>query len=238
MTTIRNIEPRPDEPPTSDEMLAYLRHELSAEDEARFRDRLIEYPELVRTLAAEFPSEGAELGDDDYMSDEEFARHRAALQKRMSGGAVVHFWPAAAAVAATIALVLGGLFWRAETIRRQPNLIVMDDDLLMPGSVRGAEAGVKTLIPRGDQYVLVPVIMDQRLFESYRIEMRDTGIRPTRSLWSMVGFHRNGDSTLLITVPRSFLGPGTYQLALYGTLGAHEELVGTYMIRIPESGAR
>jgi hypothetical protein len=63
-----------EEPPTSDEMLAYINGELSADEEADFRSRVIHYPELVRTLVAQFP-EPAAPGDDDYLSDAEFSRH-------------------------------------------------------------------------------------------------------------------------------------------------------------------
>ena len=63
-----------EEPPTSDEMLAYITGELSAEEEADFRSRVIHYPELMRTLVAQFP-EPAAPGDDDYLSDAEFSRH-------------------------------------------------------------------------------------------------------------------------------------------------------------------
>jgi hypothetical protein len=71
-----------EEPPTSDEMLAYINGELSAEEEADFRSRVIHYPELVRTLAARFP-EPAAPGDDDYLSDAEFSRHRDDFHQRV-----------------------------------------------------------------------------------------------------------------------------------------------------------
>src|SRR5229473_3644267 len=38
------------EPPASEEVFAYMRGELSPEDEARLRERLVNYPDLVRTL--------------------------------------------------------------------------------------------------------------------------------------------------------------------------------------------
>src|SRR3954447_15685824 len=69
------------EPPTAEEVLAYTRGELTPEEEARIRERLIAYPDLVRTLTTPFP-EPAEPGHPDYLSDHEFARHWKALQKR------------------------------------------------------------------------------------------------------------------------------------------------------------
>src|ERR1051325_10204358 len=42
------------DPPTAEEVLAYMSGELSAEEEERIRERLVCYPELVRTLTAPF----------------------------------------------------------------------------------------------------------------------------------------------------------------------------------------
>src|SRR3712207_3458883 len=73
------------DPPTADEMLAYTRGELSAEDEQRLQERLVRHPDLVRTLTAPFPTEGAKPGDPDYVSDEEYPAHWRALHARMQG---------------------------------------------------------------------------------------------------------------------------------------------------------
>ena len=61
------------QPPTSEEMLAYTRGELSEDDAEAFRERVMAYPELVRMLAEPFP-EPAQPGDADYLSEHEFAR--------------------------------------------------------------------------------------------------------------------------------------------------------------------
>src|SRR6185436_7330472 len=101
---------RLDDPPTAEEMLAYTRGELSPDDEAHVRERLVRHPDLVRTLTEEFPADGAEPGDPDYLSDEEFATHWNAMQQRLrprSGGKVVQFWRTFSAIAAALALVLG-----------------------------------------------------------------------------------------------------------------------------------
>lgn len=221
------------EPPTSDEMLAYMRGELSADDEARFRDRLIPYPELVRTLTASFPAEGAEPGDDDYLSEEEYARHWAALQRRMRRDAVVPFWPAVAAIAATLALVFGALYWRAHTEQRLPRVLTVDGQTLFPdGNSRGGANDAATVTPHGDWYSLVPVLMDERPFDNYRVELFDARVNPQRSLWSVSGLRRSENATLIVAVPRSFLTPGTYRLAIYGTKGAREEHVNNYTVRV------
>ena len=221
------------EPPTSDEMLAYLRGELSADEAERFRDRLIPYPELVRTLAAPFPADGAEPGDDDYLSDEEFARHWAAMQKRAPRGAVVKFWPSVAAIAATVALCFGGLYRQALIQMEQPRAITVDGQPLIPdGNERGGGDAAATVKAKGDWYSLVPVLMDERPFERYRVELFDAGVRPPRSLWSMSDLQRSEHATLVVIVPRSFLAPGVYRLAVYGINGAREERINTYTIRV------
>ncbi|MFP5246849.1 MAG: hypothetical protein ACLGH0_09150, partial [Thermoanaerobaculia bacterium] len=98
------------EPPTVEELRAYQRGELSKGEEERIQELLVCYPELVRMLTEPFPTEGAEPGDPDYLSDEEYAKHWAVLQKKMqpNGGRVVsfrHYLPTA--LAASIAIVFG-----------------------------------------------------------------------------------------------------------------------------------
>jgi hypothetical protein len=222
------------EPPASDEMLAFMRGELSAEDEARFRERLIPYPDLVRTLTAPFPTEGAEPGEEDYLSDEQFSEHWAAMQKRMPRGAVVRFWPSIAAIAATLALVFGGLYWRDHVELGQPRVFTVEDQVLLPdGNQRGSASSAATVTPQGDWYSLVPVLMDERAFDSYRVELFDARVDPERSLWSMGGLRRGEKATLIVAVPRSFLSPGIYRLAIYGSKGGREKRVNVYTIRIP-----
>src|SRR3954447_27058575 len=146
------------EPPTAEEVLAYTRGELTPEEEARICERLIAYPELVRTLTTPFP-EPAEPGHPDYLSDHEFARHWKALQKRRQrsnrGG---KFLPVFAAVAATAAIVLGAMLWRAETELKMPQA-VWEQQELYPDGHRGLEGSPQTLSPSGDSYLLMPLLM-------------------------------------------------------------------------------
>src|SRR5436309_4648463 len=103
------------EPPSAEEVLAYTRGELAPDDEARIRERLIAHPDLVRTLTTPFP-EGAEPGHPDYLSDHEFARHWKALQKRRQrSNRGLQFWRSFSVIAATVAIALGAMLWRAET---------------------------------------------------------------------------------------------------------------------------
>src|SRR3954468_21764565 len=126
------------EPPTAEEVLAYTRGELTPEEEARIRERLIAYPELVRTLTTPFP-EGAEPGHPDYLSDHEFARHWKALQKRRQrSNGRLQFWRAFSVIAATVAVVLGTMLWRAKTELKKPQA-VWEQQELYPEGHRGPE---------------------------------------------------------------------------------------------------
>ena len=73
------------EPPTAEEIEAYLRGDLAAEDAKRVRELLIYYPELADAMEAPFPfpHEG-KPGDADFLSAEEMARDWAAIQTRIS----------------------------------------------------------------------------------------------------------------------------------------------------------
>ncbi len=227
MTT--NIE---HEPPTSDEMLAYLRGGMSPSEQESFRERLLPYPELIRTLTAEFPAEGARVGDEDYLSDAQFARQWK--PNLAPAGRLVEFWPAVAALAAALALVFGSFYWKARTAPAQPQAFSVNAQMLQPDHhSRGAGNGsveATTVIAEGDTYSLVPVLSDERPFDSYRVEL--SRLEPRRSLWSMRGVRRTDDGTLFIIVPRSFLGAGQYRLAIFGSKGAREEHINDYTIKV------
>ena len=128
---------RAGEPPAAEEVLAYMRSELSAEEAARVRERLVCHPDLVRTLTGSFPTEGAQPGDADYMSDREFASHWALLERRLKRGRVVEFWPVLGAIAATLAVVFAGLYWQARKELTTPH--VMDAVFIMPDGPDYAE---------------------------------------------------------------------------------------------------
>ena len=123
------------EPPTAGEVMAYTRGELAPDEEARIRERLIAYPDLVRALTAPFP-EGAEPDHPDYLSDHEFARNWSALQKRRRRpDRGLQFWRAFGAIAAALAVVFGALLWRAQTALKQPQAVWEQQELYPDGLV-------------------------------------------------------------------------------------------------------
>jgi len=220
------------EPPTAEEMLAYTRGELSAEEEARVQQRLACHPELVRTLTETFPIEGAEPGDPDYMADEEFAAHWASLQKRMSspagGGPVLQFWRSTAAIAAVLAVAFAAMFWQTNRKAVEPR-IVWEQQVLFPDGRRGPE-NATLFAPQGESVLLVIPLIGQREYQRYRFEIID--VASHRVIWSSGALAPRDDQTFAILVPRRFLKPGLYQVAAYGLTGAAEEPLATYSLRV------
>ncbi len=221
------------EPPAAEEVLAYMRGELPAHEAARVCERLVAYPELVRTLTAEFPAEGAEPGDPDYMPDDEFAKHWASLQRRMprkEPGRVLQFWPAISAIAAALAIVFGALYWQARTERAVP--LVADLQILTPDGRRGGGDEAVPLTAQGDFYYLVVSLPGTPVFDTHRLEIVDASANPPRSIWSTSVLPRPSSEIFPILVPRTFLKPGKYQVVLYGVSGAREERIDTYTVRV------
>jgi hypothetical protein len=219
------------EPPTSEEMLSYTRGELAPDEEARIRERLIAYPELVRTLTTPFP-EGAEPGHPDYLSDHEFARHWKALQKRRQrpdGG--LQFWRAFGAVAAAVAVVFGALLWRAQTELKKPQA-VWEQKELYPEGQRGVESGPQTLSVSGDSYLLMPMLLgSDSAAEKLRAEIVNV-TNPSRTVWSSRAVSRTSDGSFVILVPHDSLKPGTYRLVVYSITGERQEPLNSFTFRV------
>jgi hypothetical protein len=217
------------EPPSAEEVLAYTRGELPAHEAARVCERLVAYPDLVRTLTAEFPIDPATPGDPDYMSDDEFAKHWASLQKRMPAarGRVVQFWPTISAIAATLAIVVGALFLQERAERMRPR-VAWDQQDLRPDGSRGLDDNAVTLQAQGESFLLVLRPSPTPVFDSYRLEI----VSPERSLWKSEKLPWRADD-IPILVHRSFFKSGRYQVVLYGESGGREEKVSTYSLRVP-----
>ena len=222
------------EPPTAGEMLAYTRGELSPEEEARVQERLVDHPDLVRTMTEPFPTEGAEPGDPDYLSDEEFAKHWASMQKRMhrqppATGRVLQFWRYSAAIAATVAITFGALLWQLNSRLDQPR-VVWEQQILFPDGRRGPGTEPATLTAQGESVLLILPLIGQRDYDRYRIEVVNTAT--DQPIWSSEAL-RPEESAFAILVPRRFLKPGTYRVVIYGASGTSEERLATYSLRAP-----
>jgi hypothetical protein len=219
------------EPPTAEEVLAYTRGELGPDEEACIRERLIAYPDLVRTLTTPFP-EGADPDHPDYLSDHEFARHWKALQKRRRpSDSGLQFWRAFGAIAAAVAVVFGALLWRAEMQLKQPVAISEQQDLYPEGQ-RGSGGQPNTLTTSGESYLLVPSLPSDLAADKLRAEIVDAA-NPSRTVWSGKSVPRTANGSFVILVPREFLKPGTYRLVVYGIAGERQEPLSSYTLRVP-----
>jgi hypothetical protein len=213
---------RAGDPPTAEEMLAYTRGELSSEEEARVRERLLGYPDLVRTLTEPFP-EPAQPGDPDFLSDIEFAR------RFREGSGRVDLWRYATAIAASVAVVFGLLLWQAGVRRLEPR-VVGEQQVLFPDGRRGTGIDAVALAAGGDSVLLIARLIGQRDFDRYRIAIVDAN--SGGQLWASDAPPPEGDSFVLL-VPRRFLKPGLYRLVIYGVIGKSEERLATYSLRVP-----
>ena len=230
------------EPPTAEEMLAYSRGELGTEDAQRVRAHLVANPDLARALMQPFPTDDAQPGDRDYLSEEELTKRWQSLQKQVhSKGRVLQFPAAWTALAAALALVFAGLYWQAESKARrleneltQPR-VAFDEQVLLPDGARGGSETAALLTAQGESVLLVVPLINQPQFGDYRLDIvNGTAAGTNEMLWRSGSLHRRSDDSFAILVPRAFLKPGKYQLVLYGIrdAGAPQELA-TYTLRVP-----
>ena len=221
------------DPPTAEEMLAYGRGEMSAEEEERIRDLLVAYPELARMYSAPFPEE-PEAG----VSNEAIERGWDDVQRRLG----VTVMPVRArmrnyiptTIAAALALVFFGLFVQAESRARDhargcdlPRVLGPPQELESDGT-RGGGSPI-TLRKDGDAYLLKPRLLNQVHYLNYSMELRDKiGV-----VWSAPSAQPDEKDAFQIVIPHSFLRPGTYQLHIFGVDGEVRRDVGQYDAEVP-----
>jgi hypothetical protein len=227
------------EPPTAEEMLAYTRGELSAETAGRVRAWLVCNPDLARALMQPFPSNDAEPGDPDFLSQEELAKHWASLQQRIevpattSAFRLLQFPSTWTALAAALALVFAGLYWQAESRARRLDRELhepraLESQMLLPDGRRGVEQAT-FLTAKGERFVLDLALFNASRFETYRVEMSDE----TRSPWRSAAIRAADEETLSVDVSRAYLKPGKYRIVVYGIDGTREERLDSYTLRVP-----
>lgn len=228
------------EPPTAEEMLAYTRGELSAEDAGRVRAWLVCNPDLARALMQPFPSDDAKPGDPDFLAPEELARQWASLQQRIHDSSkpaarVLRFPSRWTALAAALALVFAGLYWQAESRARRLGRELhepraLESQLLLPDGRRGAEQATP-LTANGERFVLDLALFNAARFETYRVEI--SGEAQTRPPWRSAAIRAADEETLSVDVSRMYLKPGRYRIVVYGIEGAREERLDSYTLRVP-----
>jgi hypothetical protein len=221
------------DPPTAEEMLAYSRGEMSAEEEDRIRDLLVAYPELARMYSAPFPEE-TEAG----VSNEVIRDSWTEMQRRLR----VTVMPARARVrnyipttiAAALALVFFGLYVQAESRARDhargdlPRVLGAPQELDPDGN-RGSDD--PTMLRKdGDAYLLKPHLLNQVHYAHYSIELLGTN----GAVWTSPSAQPDGKATFQIVIPHDFLRPGVrYQLRIFGIDGDARRPVGSYDVMVP-----
>ena len=218
------------EPPTGDEIDAYLRGQLSAAEAERLQERLADYPELARVLATPFPA----ADDPDVRA---YVRRMRRRENR-----VLLFWRTAAIAASVIAAVSGGLLFQMQTKARRLAAELarprtdLENALLLPDGQRGSKPGDEspiTLPAAGENFLLIPALINQPQFRRYRVDIVDLNTSAPRTIWSNPDIHRRTDDTFEIWLPRTFLADGgIYQIAVYGIDGTTERLA-RYTIKVP-----
>jgi hypothetical protein len=151
----------------------------------------------------------------------------------------LNVWRTAAAIAAALAITLGGLLWQsAEHARLLTQQLteprVAGYQLLLPDGQRGP-GGVSTLTPVGDSYLVATPILGAVPFDTYRLEIVDLTTR--RSVWRRDGLPRPDSDTFAILIPRQTFHPGMFQVVLYGVNGKLAEKVATYTVSVPKSAS-
>ena len=225
-----------DQPPTAEQMLAYSRGELSADEAARVWERLQEYPDLARAYTDPFPEAGAVPGDEDYVSDEEIGRRWVSFEKKVQRGRVVQFPRVLSAIAAALVVLLGGLLWQSQmkvrSLQReldQPRAlteVVLNED----GGYRGASS--EPTITAGQAVNLV-LQTNADHHDEYRAQLRTAGSREVQ--WEDA-VQRSEVDDFRVTLLR--VQPGRYEVVLFGTTNGKRTLLGTYFFTVsPEAAA-
>jgi hypothetical protein len=222
------------DPPTAEEMLAYSRGEMSAEEEDRIRDLLVAYPELARTYGAQF-SEEPEAG----ISNEALNDGWDDVQRRLGvtmmpvRTRVRNYIPTT--IAAALALVFFGLYVQAESRARDnargcdlPRVLGAPQELESDGN-RGPAA--PTMLRKdGDAYLLMPHLLNQLHYPHYSIELNDL----SGAVWTSPSAQPDVANTFQIVIPHDFLRPGVrYQLRIFGINGEARMPAGSYDVMVP-----
>ncbi|HEX8407361.1 MAG TPA: hypothetical protein VF883_00730 [Thermoanaerobaculia bacterium] len=214
------------DPPTGEEVLAYMNGELSEAEETRVRALLVAYPELARTLTHPFPSE--EEGD--AFSEDELSKHFAQFQQRVQPqtARVMPFrgLVAALAVAATLALVFGGLLVQA---RRDLAYVPPEAQDLLPGGRRGGSGSLERVAAAGQPLHLRISIGDQPEYPAYRLDVVN---EEGKNFYSSEALERRNDETFSIVIPRG-LPAGNYKIVLHSVDGPREQQLSEYAFRVP-----
>lgn len=210
-------------PPAPEEVVAFLRGDLSPSDAERVRALLVYYPGLTDLLAdATPPAESAT------MSPEELRRRWESMQRPARRP---DFARRALPLAATllVGFVAGSL---VQPFRREvPQTFDLSHELHPLSERRGpAEQSAHPLPADENEYLLVLMLGQETNYREYRVDLLDSSV-PPRLLWRSSGLRRVDSRPFAISVPRRFLDRGVYRLELFG-LAREPQHLATYAVRV------
>lgn len=226
------------EPPTAEDVLAYMNDELPEEEAARVRAGLVAHPELARILAEPIADEG-DLGAPEL--DRQWRRLRdrvqgprkiAAMTRKQRGNS--YFAIAASVVICLMGVLLVQSKMQERTLQqeiRQPR-IAFQTTTLRTADHRGPSSAGATLSAKAEGHLLVAPLLDPPQYREYRLDLVDTAGPMNRPVWSRGGLAQPPDDRFQLLLPRGFLEPGTYQLTVYGIRDADAERIAAYNIHI------
>jgi len=218
------------EPPTADEVEALFAGDLSEDEAARVRARLVDYPELVRVMTQQPPPEDVRI-----LTDDERREDWAAIQKRIAPPIPIRTKPrylpyAAAAAVALAALSAVYVASRSSTAPSKPPLVArhVERRALRPDAIlRGGESAPAVALAAADEYVLQLLTSNEVHDDSYRVEIVD--MEANRVIWTRPGLRGGPSGSFEISVSGAVLRPGgRYQIVLYKA----SQRVATYTVRV------
>jgi hypothetical protein len=224
---------QPGDPPTTEEMLAHSRGELSEADAQRVQQWLDANPDMARALTQPFPEDDAKPGDPDYLSEEELSRRWLALQKEIRPAGNVRRFPWITALAAAVALVFAGLYVFEVQRTRTPELFTIGQELEPVGHRRGRASGARTLDVTQRRNDIALKLTKPAQYSWYRIEIWPAAGDPQDPLWASEPTQPRAGQLEMI-LPDRFLRPGVYSIKVLGLdERPNAELVDQYLVRVP-----
>lgn len=221
------------DPPTNEELFAFMRGDLTPDEETRVRELLIAYPEFARAVAEPFPEDDAEPGEIGSVSDRRLNAQWQSLQRLIHGDPQVRFWRRSAlALAAAAVIAFAGLAWQSMRVR-QASLaprVSVDEQMLLPGGERGAGEPEVTIVPREGSFRLIIPLINAGNFPAYRLEIVRDG--EGRALWTSGPLPRPANDMFHVVVPAGFFAPGRYQIVVFGLSGARQERLAGYALNV------
>lgn len=236
-------------PPSSRDLARYAAGDLPEEEAERIRDHLAlsaagrdEVLALNLPLPSEPPSEEYRVSDDEV--DEAWRKLAADLDiaaadeappavesdRRSWMDSLKDFFAFPATVPALAAAVLLGVIGASQWHRETPWLNVLVVDLEPKSHVERSVPGPEDVLRSGGQPQVWNLnVTDLTEYSSYEVEILD---EREDVVWSGRARQRARAGNLNVHVPSKYLGPGTYQVKLYGLEDGKRKLLEEYVARI------